>query len=303
MTQIRAAIQGTAGELGDAAFQGRTFQEALQLIYEKAGGSASKMKEMLGTDEGLAATLALTGKNAKAAANDLGELQGSLGATEAAFEKMADAADNQLTLLANNVQAYLRPMGERILKEVSDIRQAFNEAFENNDIEGTISRVEALVKNAAGAFLSYKTAILLVQVAQRSYIKTSALSRLATIQHTTATALLTGALKKQAVAMLAAGKAALANPYVLAVAGVTALGYAIFKLATQATASEKALDSHNKRVAEMKDWIEGMRSQTDELLNALRDDNKSMLQKVEAYEKLQALYPDELKNLSLQSSC
>ncbi|WP_238696726.1 phage tail tape measure protein [Parabacteroides distasonis] len=300
MTQIRAAIQGTAGELGDAAFQGRTFQEALQLIYEKAGGSASKMKEMLGTDEGLAATLALTGKNAKAAANDLGELQGSLGATEAAFEKMADAADNQLTLLANNVQAYLRPMGESILKEVSDIAKAFNEAFENNDIEGTISRVEALVKNAAGAFLSYKTAILLVQVAQRSYIKTSALSRLATIQHTTATALLTGALKKQAVAMLAAGKAALANPYVLAVAGVTALGYAIFKLATQATASEKALDSHNKRVAEMKDWIEGMRSQTDELLNALRDDNKSMLQKVEAYEKLQALYPDELKNLSLQ---
>ena len=300
MTQIRAAIQGTAGELGDAAFQGRTFQEALQLIYEKAGGSASKMKEMLGTDEGLAATLALTGKNAKAAANDLGELQGSLGATEAAFEKMADAADNQLTLLANNVQAYLRPMGERILKEVSDIAKAFNEAFENNDIEGTISRVEALVKNAAGAVLSYKTAILLVQVAQRSYIKTSALSRLATIQHTTATALLTGALKKQAVAMLAAGKAALANPYVLAVAGVTALGYAIFKLATQATASEKALDSHNKRVAEMKDWIEGMRSQTDELLNALRDDNKSMLQKVEAYEKLQALYPDELKNLSLQ---
>ena len=300
MTQIRAAIQGTAGELGDAAFQGRTFQEALQLIYEKAGGSASKMKEMLGTDEGLAATLALTGKNAKAAANDLGELQGSLGATEAAFEKMADAADNQLTLLTNNVQAYLRPMGERILKEVSDIAKAFNEAFENNDIEGTISRVEALVKNAAGAFLSYKTAILLVQVAQRSYIKTSALSRLATIQHTTATALLTGALKKQAVAMLAAGKAALANPYVLAVAGITALGYAIFKLATQATASEKALDSHNKRVAEMKDWIEGMRSQTDELLNALRDDNKSMLQKVEAYEKLQALYPDELKNLSLQ---
>ena len=65
----------------------------------------------------------------KAAANDLGELQGSLGATEAAFEKMADAADNQLTLLANNVQAYLRPMGERILKEVSDIAKAFNEAL------------------------------------------------------------------------------------------------------------------------------------------------------------------------------
>ena len=300
MTQIRAAIQGTAGELGDAAFQGRTFQEALQLINEKAGGSASKMKEMLGTDEGLAATLALTGKNAKSAASDLGELQNSLGATEAAFEKMKDAADNQLTLLANNVQAYLRPLGEKILKEVSDIAKTFNEAFENNDIEGTISNLESLVKNAAGAFLSYKTAILLVQVAQHSYVKSSALSRLATIQHTTATALLTGALRKQAVAMLAAGKAALANPYVLAVAGVTALGYAIFKLATQATASEKALAAHNKRVAEMREWSDGMRSQTEEMLGVLQDENKSTLQKVEAYKKLQELYPNELKNLSLQ---
>ena len=300
MTQIRAAIQGTAGELGDAAFQGRTFQEALQLINEKAGGSASKMKEMLGTDEGLAATLALTGKNAKSAASDLGELQNSLGATEAAFEKMKDAADNQLTLLANNVQAYLRPLGEKILKEVSDIAKAFNEAFENNDIEGTISNLESLVKNAAGAFLSYKTAILLVQIAQHSYVKSSALSRLATIQHTTATALLTGALRKQAVAMLAAGKAALTNPYVLAVAGVTALGYAIFKLATQATASEKALAAHNKRVAEMREWSDGMRSQTEEMLGVLQDENKSTLQKVEAYKKLQELYPNELKNLSLQ---
>lgn len=300
MTKIRAAIQGTANELGDAAFQGRTFQEALQLINDKADGSASKMKEMLGTDEGLAAALALTGKNARSAASDLEELRDSLGATEAAFEKMKDEASNQLILLANNIQAYLRPLGENILKEVSDVAKAFNDAFENNDIEGTISNLESLVKNAVGAFLSYKTAILLVQVAQTSYVKTSALSRLATIQHTTATALLTGALRKQAAAMLAAGKAALTNPYVLAVAGVTALGFAIFELATQATASEKALAEHNKRVAEMKEWSDNMRTQTEEMLSILKDENKSTLQKVEAYKKLQELYPDELKNLSLQ---
>lgn len=300
MTKIRAAIQGTANELGDAAFQGRTFQEALQLINDKADGSASKMKEMLGTDEGLAAALALTGKNARSAASDLEELRDSLGATEAAFEKMKDEASNQLILLANNIQAYLRPLGENILKEVSDVAKAFNDAFENNDIEGTISNLESLVKNAVGAFLSYKTAILLVQVAQTSYVKTSALSRLATIQHTTATGLLTGALRKQAAAMLAAGKAALTNPYVLAVAGVTALGFAIFKLATQATASEKALAEHNKRVAEMKEWSDNMRTQTEEMLSILKDENKSTLQKVEAYKKLQELYPDELKNLSLQ---
>ena len=88
MTKIRAAILGTANQLGDAAFQGRTFQEALQLIYDKADGSATKMKELLGTDEALQAALALTGKNAKGASKDLVELGNSAGAAETAFKKM-----------------------------------------------------------------------------------------------------------------------------------------------------------------------------------------------------------------------
>ena len=160
MTQIRAAIQGTAGELGDAAFQGRTFQEALQLIYEKAGGSASKMKEMLGTDEGLAATLALTGKNAKAAANDLGELQSSLGATEAAFEKMADEAGNQMTLLSNNIQAALRPMGEVILKNISEAAKIINQGFKTGNIKGNIENLEKLLLGVSGAYVAYKSSTI-----------------------------------------------------------------------------------------------------------------------------------------------
>ena len=50
----------------------------------------------------------------------------------------------------------------------------------------------------------------------------------------------------------------------------------------------------------MREWSDGMRSQTEEMLGVLQDENKSTLQKVEAYKKLQELYPNELKNLSLQ---
>ena len=46
---------------------------ALQLIYDKAGGSSTKMKELLGTDEALQAALMLTGEKAKEAASDLDE--------------------------------------------------------------------------------------------------------------------------------------------------------------------------------------------------------------------------------------
>lgn len=300
MTQIRAAIQGASKELGDTAFQGRSLQEALLLIEKRAGGSATKMKEMLGTDEGLAAALALTGKNASSAAKDLQDLQNSVGAAEAAFTKMQTETDNQMQLLANNVLNYLRPLGETVLKQVSDAAKAFNDAFKNNDIEGTISNMEIIVKNCMGAFLSYKTAILLVNAAQKAYVKQSAIARLATKKQITSTVLLTGALKKQVAAMLAAGKAAMTNPYVLAATAVTALGYALFKVATQASAAEKAMDAHNKRVAEMKKWSDDMRTETEEIVSALHDENKSYLQKVELYHRLNQIYPQELKNLSLQ---
>ena len=243
MTQIRAAIQGTAGELGDAAFQGRTFQEALQLIYEKAGGSASKMKEMLGTDEGLAATLALTGKNAKAAASDLEELQSSLGATEAAFEKMKDEVGNQMTLLSNNIQAALRPMGEMILKEVSGIAKSFNEAFESGDLERSLTTLKSLLEVSAAAWGAYKVSVIAAMVAENLRYQSS----LAHMQGMTKMQALLAVLKGKTDALTAS---LLKNPYALMAAAVAALGVALYKLWTYQTIAQKQQEKLNKTFSE-----------------------------------------------------
>ena len=243
MTQIRAAIQGTAGELGDAAFQGRTFQEALQLIYEKAGGSASKMKEMLGTDEGLSATLALTGKNAKAAASDLEELQSSLGATEAAFEKMKDEVGNQMTLLSNNIQAALRPMGEMILKEVSGIAKSFNEAFESGDLERSLTTLKSLLEVSAAAWGAYKVSVIAAMVAENLRYQSS----LAHMQGMTKMQALLAVLKGKTDALTAS---LLKNPYALMAAAVAALGVALYKLWTYQTNAQKQQEKLNKTFSE-----------------------------------------------------
>lgn len=243
MTQIRAAIQGTAGELGDAAFQGRTFQEALQLIYEKAGGSASKMKEMLGTDEGLAATLALTGKNAKAAASDLEELQSSLGATEAVFEKMKDEVGNQMTLLSNNIQAALRPMGEMILKEVSGIAKSFNEAFESGDLERSLTTLKSLLEVSAAAWGAYKVSVIAAMVAENLRYQSS----LAHMQGMTKMQALLAVLKGKTDALTAS---LLKNPYALMAAAVAALGVALYKLWTYQTNAQKQQEKLNKTFSE-----------------------------------------------------
>lgn len=320
MTQIRAAIQGASKELGDAAFQGRTFQESLQLITEKAGGSASKIKEMLGTDEGLAATLALTGKNAKAAASDLGELQNSAGATEAAFQKMQEDVDNQMKLLSNNIHAALRPFGEAILKEVSNVAQAFNEAFAKGEISESMRTLGDLIVIVTGALVGYKGSIIAVTAAKTLYkavtdwiikAKVAEASRIVLTgkayaaeaaiiaKNTSVHILLTNALKAQAAAALKSAAAMLTNPYTLAAAAIAALGYTLYKYVTQATAAELVQKQLNKEQEEAAQRKQELTSKTDSLISKINSETESVYSQVKAYKELIKLFP-ELGNMTFE---
>ena len=90
------------------------------------------------------------------------------------------------------------------------------------------------------------------------------------------------------------------NPYVLLAAGIAAAAYGIYKFATRATAAEKAVKSHNERVKEMSDRYEELTSKTNDYDSVVRDNTKTELQRIEAYKKLQAIYPDLLKNMELE---
>lgn len=253
MTKIRAAILGTANQLGDAAFQGRTFQEALQLIYDKADGSATKMKELLGTDEALQAALALTGKNAKGASKDLAELGNSAGAAETAFKKMNDSTENQLVLLRNNITAALRPMGEEIMKQVADIAESFNNAFSNGDLVNTLSTLQDLLVVGATAWGSYRVAVLLAAQAelyQQGLAKgwTLSMQLQANWLNIVSKAKEILAMKTKALNAIMAK-----SPYVLIATAITALGYAIYKHITYVSEAEKANrklnESYNECIA------------------------------------------------------
>lgn len=158
MTQIRASIVGVSKVLGDGAFQTRTYQEALAEVAKMAGGSESKLRELVPEIEAVNGVLGMTGINAQAAASDPAELSSSAGATETAYKKMAEGADAQLKLLQNNIVAATRPMGETIMKEVADIAKKLNEAFANGDIQKSLETLKTLVTVAGGAFVAYKIA-------------------------------------------------------------------------------------------------------------------------------------------------
>lgn len=271
MTQIRAAIIGTSKELGDGAFETRTFQEALAEVATRANGSESKLRELVPEIEAVNGVLGMTGKNAKAAAFDLGELQNAAGASEAAFGKMKDEVGNQMILLSNNIQAALRPMGQAILKEVSDVARAFNEAFANDDIQNSVKYLGDLIVVLSGAVIGYKGAILASTAVQRiniAVLRQAVLERnmekvallngvvghhalsAAQLKEIATKKILISAIKVHTVAMLKNISAMAANPYVLAAAAIAALGFVVYKSATQINEADKAQKRLNDSIKE-----------------------------------------------------
>ena len=321
MTKIRAAILGTANQLGDAAFKGRTFQEALQLIYDKAGGSSTKMKELLGTDEALQAALMLTGEKAKEAASDLDEVNNSIGAAEAAFKEMASSAENQMKLLGNNITAALRPMGEAILKEISSIATTFNKAFENGDIQEAMKTLGALIVTLTSAFVGYKGSIIAINAIKKIHISLLEMEKYEILLYSKAVEagtvsenILTAAQVKQmatrkamittiklhTATLLKNAAAMLANPYVLAAAAAAALGYAIYKYATRATAAEKAQDRFNKTVKESQQRNEEYKNKIQDLVSIARSDAAATTERYKALFQLQRLMKSVFKDMDLK---
>lgn len=321
MTKIRAAILGTANQLGDAAFKGRTFQEALELIYDKAGGSSTKMKELLGTDEALQAALMLTGEKAKEAASDLDEVNNSAGAAEAAFKEMASSAENQMKLLGNNITAALRPLGQEILKEISSAAQSMNKAFEDGSAQEALREIGALIVAVTTALAGYKGSILAVSTAKQVYATVTAIVNkqraieaanlvltkgMYAIEATmiaksmSARILLTKAIKAQTIAQLKNAAAMLTNPYILAAAAFAGLGYAIYKCATADTAAEKAQKRFNVTMKESQQRAQDYKNKIQDLVSVARNDTAATFERHKALLQLQRLMKSVFKDMDLK---
>lgn len=322
MTQIRAAIVGVSKYLGDGAYNGRTFQEALELVRQKAGGSEAKLREFIPEIEAVNGLLGLTGQNAQEAAGHLAEMSNSTGAAGAAFEGMVSSAQNQLQLLQNNITAVLRSMGEAILKEVSDTASSFNEAFENGNVQKSMETLGSLIVVVTGALIGYKGSIMAVTTAKTAYhtittfiTKQKALEAANLVltkgmyaaeatmvaKNTGMHVLLTNALKAQLVASVKVTAAMLTNPYVLAAGAVAFLGYTVYKLATAENEAERAVRSHNIAIHNQKRYFDNFRESAQKLLSIVRDESAIQSERVKAYKELQKIMPVALKNLDLET--
>lgn len=322
MTQIRASIIAVSKVLGDGAFDNRTYQEALAEVARQAGGSESKLCELVPEVEAVNAVLGLTGINVKEAAGHLEEMQNATGAAEAAFKEMASSAENQMKLLGNNITAALRPLGQEILKEISSAAQSMNEAFADGSAQEALKNIGALIVVVTTALAGYKGSILAVSTAKQVYATVTAIVNkqraieaanlvltkgMYAIEATmiaksmSARILLTKAIKAQTIAQLKNAAAMLTNPYVLAAAAFAGLGYAIYKCATAETESEKAIRRHNTAIEEQNRQLDELKNKTSSLVSIVKDENSTQYDKVKAYKQLQALMPTVFSNMDIET--
>lgn len=321
MTQIRASIIAVSKVLGDGAFDGRTYQEALVEVAKQAGGSESKLRELVPEVEAVNAVLGMTGINVKEAAGHLEEMQNATGAAEDAFKEMASSAENQMKLLGNNITAYLRPLGEKILKEISSVAQSMNEAFADGSAQESLREIGALIVTVTTALAGYKGSILAVSAAKQIYATVTAIlnkqrtieigklilsqgfydaDSAAVVKNMSARVLLTKALKAQTIAQLKNAAAMLTNPYVLAAAAFAGLGYAVYRVITAETEAERVQRRYNKAIEEQTRQLDELKNKTNSLVSIVQDENSTQYDKVKAYKQLQALMPTIFSNMDIE---
>ena len=150
--QVRDAITATTKSMGDGAFQGRSFLDAMDEVAQKAQGSNNALRQDLGTLQALNAVLSLTGKNSKAARQDVADMQNSAGAAEAAYAKMASTAGTQTTLLRNNIFKAILPLADEMKSMSGQIAKSLNEAFDSGSMDKALASLEAFI----AAYATYK---------------------------------------------------------------------------------------------------------------------------------------------------
>jgi len=275
-TQIRSAIVATNEVLGDGWGKTLSLQEAFGKLTEKAGGSQSKLRELVGRVEAVNAVLGLTGTNSLTAASHLEELTNSTGAAAEAFDIMITTAENQSKLLAANVENAMRPLGDFLIATYTDITTFFNEAFKTGDLE----KFAKIVAVASAGLITYKTASAVATLSQMDLLR---------------------AVVRARKAFAALNLATKANIYVLLATAVVSAASAFVLFTNNVEKAETAQEKLNKVKTESLKNIQEEKSKITQLVKIAGDVNRSTRDRARAIFALNKINKEYLGTITLEN--
>lgn len=278
-TQLRAAINELSNEgsttakvfksLSGMSFKnfiasGKTFSDALNLMYSSASKSGKSVENMFSSVEAKGAVLALTGEKAKLFSRNLDEMKNSVGATEQAFGEMDIGLDRQIERATAEIKSIVIEIGENLMPIVlNDLIPVFRE-----NVVPLVERLAKVVGNLTKTF-SYlpapMKAVVLggVGIAASVGPLSSVLSGLITNVQSAQKAF--GAFKTAMLATEATAKifnvTMAATPIGLIVALSAALVGVAIAANRQAEAERKLIDENNKLIDTQNRKVKNMREE------------------------------------------
>lgn len=181
-------------------------------------------------------------------------------------------------------------LGDSFDQMLNDIGKA-SEGYISGAIQGVTFLVEnykTLGKVIAGLIVtygSYRTAVLVNIALTKGWAVAAKEDAIAKGIQTVATNAATIATK----ALNAAMKA---NPYVLVATAVVGLVSAVVLFNKEMTVAEKAQKAYNEEQERQKGVLQKEREEYEQLIDVVKDENQSKGKRIEAFQKLQSLYPD-----------
>lgn len=273
MTQINAAITEAVNVLGDSAFEGRTFAEALGEIRDSADGSMTALKGSITNIRALKGALGLTGDAASTAKSDLEAMANATGAAEAAFQKMNNTAGASAERLKSNFQAAIMPIASTTKSVSKFITDSLNKAFDT----GAMTDFAVTLLGLVAGIGVYNASVLIAT--QRSK------------GHTIASLAEAKAIAIKTKAQLAFNRALALSPAAKVAILTAALAVAVYKLATAETGAEAAATRLNEKLEEQKRHQTELNERNQKAIDMGSDAKASITERRKAIEELASRYP------------
>ena len=273
MTQINAAITEAVNVLGDSAFEGRTFAEALGEIRDSADGSMTALKGSITNIRALKGALGLTGDAASTAKSDLEAMANATGAAESAFQKMNNTAGASAERLKSHFQAAIMPIASTTKSVSKFITDSLNKAFDTGAMDDFAVTLAGLV---AGIGV-YKASILIATRMSEG--------------HTIASLAEAKAIAIKTKAQLAFNRALAMSPAAIVAISTAALAVAVYKLATAETGAEAAATRLNEKLEEQKRHQAELNERNQKAIDMGSDVKASITERRMAIEELASRYP------------
>ena len=273
MTQINAAITEAVNVLGDSAFEGRTFAEALGEIRDSADGSMTALKGSITNIRALKGALGLTGDAASTAKSDLEAMANATGAAESAFQKMNNTAGASAERLKSHFQAAIMPIASTTKSVSKFITDSLNKAFDTGAMEDFAVTLAGLV---AGIGV-YKASVLIATRMSEG--------------HTIASLAEAKAIAIKTKAQLAFNRALALSPAEIVAISTAALAVAVYKLATAETGAEAATTRLNEKLEAQKRHQAELNERNQKAIDMGSDVKASITERRKAIEELASRYP------------